>query len=49
MADLRHFIAGFRRFQQLLSGDNERLDANLVKGQNPQMLFICCSDPGGDL
>ena len=44
MSDIRHFIAGFRRFQQQLYRDNERLAAKLVKGQNPKTLVISCSD-----
>ena len=44
MSNLQHFIEGFRRFQQQLYRDNERLAAKLVRGQNPKVLVISCSD-----
>ncbi len=44
MGNLQPLIDGFRRFQQQLYRDNERLAAKLVKGQNPKTLVIACSD-----
>lgn len=44
MSNLHAFIAGFRRFQRNLYGDNERLAAKLGRGQNPKTLVISCSD-----
>ncbi len=44
MSNLEKYIAGFRRFQQKLYRDDERLVAKLVQGQNPKTLVISCSD-----
>jgi carbonic anhydrase len=44
MADIKKFIAGFKRFQENYFGGDQELFAKLKQGQNPSAMVIACSD-----
>lgn len=44
MADIKKFIAGFKRFQENYFGGGQELFGQLKQGQSPSAMVIACSD-----